>query len=221
MRIGFFALIVFGLAVCPTWAQERPAREGQTDFVALDLGGDEEPSQASARTNGAPPACLKREPEVRILVAAAWRCAGLLAEEDRSRTERVRTAGWLPKISGGVSMDLGDRWEYRYEPGEPRIDELKQDDGWSWEVDLQLDLGRAAYGDDELKVAREAVRRARERRDLAAEVVRLFFARRRLLLHGLPRAGSAGYLQLAEVTAMLDAWTCNRFAHEWCGREKP
>ena len=162
------------------------------------------------------PACLRHEPKVREVVKAAWREAGLLPEDDRSRKSRVRASGWLPKVSGGVSKDMGDRWDYRYEPGTPRVDQLHQDDGLRWDVGLTWDLSKTVYQGDELQVAREASRRARERMDLAAEVIRLYFSRRRLMQNGLPAKGSTSALVLQETTATLDAFTAGSFRGRWC-----
>jgi len=128
----------------------------------------------------------------------------------------VRVAGFLPKLDAGVSMDLGDRKDFRYEVGSPRVDELQVDDGWGWDVGLSLDLAGAAYRSEELQAAREGVRRARERRELALEVIRLQHARRRLLLGGLPAADSEDGAQLEELTDLLDAWTAGRFADALC-----
>ena len=162
------------------------------------------------------PACLRHEPKVREVVKAAWEEAGLLPEDDRSRRSRVRASGWLPKVSGGVSKDMGDRWDYRYEPGTPRVDQLHQDDGLRWDVGLTWDLSKTVYQSDELQVAREASRRARERMDLAAEVIRLYFSRRRLMQDGLPQKGATSALMLQETTATLNAFTAGRFRGRWC-----
>jgi hypothetical protein len=126
-------------------------------------------------------------------------------------------SGWLPRLTGGVRYDLGDRWDYRYEPGEPRVDQLQQDDGWSWDVGLSWDLAGMAFSKDELSVAQERVRRAAARRDLAVEILRVFYARRALLLAGLPARGSAEWIQLLEANAVLDAWTGGAFTDRFCG----
>ena len=211
VMIGFF---VFALADLGYAAEHEGAKWAELN---LDTRSRiERKSKPSAKQ----PDCLTGEPGVQALVAAAWEAAGLLAEQDASRQSRVRLAGWLPKLSGGVSWDMGDRWDYRYEPGEPRVDQLQQDDGLRWDFDLSWDLTRAVYNSDELAVEKEALRRAAERRQLAAEVVRLFFARRALLLEGMPEPQSPAGQQIDETSAILDAWTGGRFAARWCGRLK-
>ncbi len=197
---------------------------GGDRLAEIDLGEmrvEEEDDHRDGRQDepsARPPACLDREPSVDEMVRAAQSRAGLLVEDDLSRRRRLSISGWLPKLSGGVSMDVGDRWDYRYEPGEPRVDRLQQDDGLRWDVGLSWDLARMAFVKEELSVAREAVRRAAERRDLAVEVIRLAYARRRLMSGGVPASGTPARVQLDETTAILDAWTGGKFSKLWCGR---
>jgi hypothetical protein len=174
------------------------------------------PAREAPAQVGRPPACLRKEPPIEELIQAAVEAAGLEAGEDESRGRRVRVAGWLPRLTAGVNMDLGDRQSFRYEPGSPRVDQLQLDDGWSWKVGLTWDPGDGAFHRDELQVAREAVRRARERRELALEIVRLQLARRRLMLAGLPAPDSAEALDLLELTDLLNAWSGRRFAGRLC-----
>jgi len=200
--IPLMALSALCLAGEPDW--------GESLAFEIDLQS-KQPRKKKIR-----PACLRKEPGVREVVKAAWEEAGLLPEDDRSRKSRVRASGWLPRLSGGVSKDMGDRWDYRYEPGTPRVDQLHQDDGLRWDVGLTWDLAGTVFLSEELQVAREASRRARERMDLAAEVIRLYFSRRRLMQNGLPENGSAPALMLLENTATLDAFTGERFCSRWC-----
>ncbi len=197
----------------PGWGQAGGALALEEPPAAAPSAAPVEPA---ARRTPRTPACLRREPSSAELVRAAVEVAGLGAGEDRERAWRVRVAGFLPKLTAGVDMDVGDRQDFRYEPGSPRVDQLQVDDGWGWDVGLSLDLSGAAYRADELQVAREAVRRARERRELALEVIRLQHARLRLLRGGLPTAGSDEGAQLAELGALLDAWTGGRFADRLC-----
>jgi hypothetical protein len=203
------------ILIIPLMAISALCLAGEPDFgedLAFEI--DLESKQPKKKKNR--PACLRHEPRVREVVKAAWEEAGLLPEDDRSRKSRVRAAGWLPKVSGGVSKDMGDRWDYRYEPGTPRVDQLHQDDGLRWDVGLTWDLSKTVYQSDELQVAREASRRARERMDLAAEVIRLYFSRRRMMQNKIPAPGSAPAIMLLEITATLDAFTAGRFRGRWC-----
>jgi hypothetical protein len=192
-----------------------PARADEV--IAFDIRARPESRSPLKR----PPACQANEPPVNEVVRAAWEEAGLLPDEDRSRKLRVRISGWMPKLSAGVSKDVGDKRDYRYEPGNPRIDQFHLDDGLGWDAGISWDVAEAVFRSEELQVARETSRRARERMDLAAEVIRLYFSRRRLTLQGLPPPGSPKAIQLAEATAMLDAWTGSRLKDRWCRQEVP
>jgi hypothetical protein len=215
------------LLIIPLLVFSAPCRAGETDWgvdvstdMSTDLAFDIDPRSGSGETQKKSkkfsPACLRGEPEVREVVQAAWEEAGLQPGDDLSRRRRVRAAGWLPKLSGGVSKDMGDRWDYRYEPGTPRVDQLHQDDGLRWDVGLSWDVSKTVFSTEELQVVREAAKRARERMDLAAEVIRLYFARRRLMPKGVPPPGSRQALELLETTATLDAYTGGRLRGRWC-----
>lgn len=196
--------------------------EPDGDLFALDLGpGSPESDDTASPAARQAPACLDREPDPRQTVRAAWRTAGLGKDDDLSRKRRVRVSGWLPKVSGGITGDRGGRWDHRLEPGEPRVDQLHRDDDLRWDAGLSWDLAEAAFRSEEIQVAREAARRARERMDLAAEIVRLYFLRRRVLRTGLPAADTERALRLEEATATLDAWTGHRFTASWCRPRAP
>ncbi len=207
------------LMIIPLMVLSTLCRAGEPDWgkdLAFDIGPQSELKENQTNKKKFRRVCQRKEPDVREVVRAAWEQAGLQPGEDLSRKSRVRAAGWLPKLSGGVSKDMGDRWDYRYEPGSPRVDQLHQDDGLRWDVDVSWDISKTVFSGEELQVAREASRRARERMDLAAEVIRLYFARRRLMHKGLPVPDSPSAVQFSETTAMLNAYTGDRFRDRWC-----
>jgi hypothetical protein len=205
-------LVIILLMVLPAFC--RAGEPGWGDDLVFDVDPQKKPNEIKKKKFR--PACRLNEPDVREVVRAAWEQAGLQLDEDRSRKSRVRAAGWFPKLSGGVSKDMGDRWDYRYEPGTPRVDQLHQDDGLRWDVDASWNISKIVFSGEELQVAREASRRARERMNLAAEVIRLYFARRRLMQNGLPLPDSLSAVDLSETTAMLNAYTGGRFRDRWC-----
>ncbi len=215
--------VVFAiLFTCMSWAKDAPAplvsSKSRMRKFALVHNGAFDPSRsdnAAIRQTGFGD-CLSSEPKSLELVKAAWAFSGLKREKESSLENRVRISGWLPRLSGGVSYDLGDRWDYKYEPGEPRVDQLHQNNGLSWDAGMSLDLARTVFQVEELSVIKESSRRASERRDLAMEVIRLVFARRQLMLHGMPKEGSAERNRLDEYTAVLDAWTGGAFQNRWC-----
>lgn len=209
------AIVLTGLLAGFSVRAEEPAENELSlgfELLAADQSAFQERTDAEPKLS----ACAEREPTPQEVVRAAWQEAGLLSERDQSRQRRVRLSGWLPKLSGGLSKNIGDRWDFRYEPGTPRVDQLQQDDGLRWEFAATVDLSRAAYDPDEIQVTREASRRTRERMDLAAEILRLYYARRRLVLPGLPPPGSEAAVQLEEATALLDLWTGSSFSGRWC-----
>ncbi len=189
--------------------------------LASPRGKDSPESSTDPRQDefGTEKDCSFAEPRPMELVWAAWEHSGLKRERESSLETRVRVSGWFPRLSGGLSYDLGDKWDYKYKPGEPRVDQLHQNNGLSWDVGITLDLSRTVYQDEELALLKESSRRAAERRDLALEVIRLVYARRQLMLHKVPEPGSMERTQLDEYTAVLDAWTGGVFRDRWCTKE--
>ena len=185
--------------------------------LALDLSPDNKtPPKKQEQKYVISAICARKEPKVIEVVERAWEEAGLNIDWDKSVKTRVRVSGWLPKISAGVSKDMGDRWDYRYEPGTPRVDQLHQDDGLRWDAGLSWDLSRTVYNPAELQVAKESSNRARERQYLSSEIVRLFYLRRKLMITGLPKPGTKAALDFEQATATLNAWTNRRFENRWC-----
>ncbi len=162
------------------------------------------------------PACLAAEPDINQIVEQTWAQAGLSKVQDESRKTRVRFSGWLPKISGGLSQDIGGRWDYKYEAGSTPVDQFHYNDGLRWDVGLSWDLSKIAFRSEELQVARETSKRALERMEIATMVIGLYFTRFRLTLQGLPEPGSDRAIKFLEATAILDAWTGGKFKKSWC-----
>jgi hypothetical protein len=209
-------LLILVVPTAATWANDIKTKdEVIVEQADLALPNDYPPSK-KGQSPDEPPPCLKQEPRVREVIEAAWEQAALTPEEDHSRQTRARISGYLPKISGGLSKDGGNSWKYRYEPGTARVDQLQQTAGLRWDTSIVWDLALFAYNPDELQITREATNRARERRNLASEVIRIFFARQKILRRGMPTPGSRFAQLLAEETAALDTWTGGRFQKQWC-----
>ncbi|RLB58830.1 MAG: hypothetical protein DRI34_03755 [Deltaproteobacteria bacterium] len=201
---------LFMLSAAVVRATEEPGQE-----LALDLSEGVAPATAAPGGRGLDP-CLGREPALERVVHRAWEQAGLQPERDRSRLARARAAGWLPRLSGGFSKDLGGRWSWRYEQG-TTVDQLQQDDGWSWQVSLSWDLAGTVWRGAELQEARASAQRALERMEIATSVIALYLERRRLLTARSGRGVRAVRWRLLELTALLDAWTGGCFRGSWCG----
>ena len=163
------------------------------------------------------PGCAAEEPGISAVLQAAWGELGLAPDQDRDRFRRIRLGGFLPSLTAGLSKELGDRSDYRYEPGSPRVDTVRRNDGWEWRVELRWDLSAMALRSEELRLARESALRSRDRLEFSRTLVRVYFARRRLLSSGLPELQSLATLKLQEANALLDAWTGGRFERRWCG----
>lgn len=190
-----------------------PAKDLGDAQLALDLRSADGSPAAGEEHPLAP--CRFREPALERVVRQAWKQAGLQADRDRARRVRARAAGWLPRLSGGFSKNLGGRWSWRYEQGSS-VDQLQQDDGWSWQVSLRWDLAETVWRGAELQEAKAAARRALERMEIATSVIPLYLERRRLLASPAGRGARARRWRLLELTALLDAWTGGAFHGSWC-----
>jgi len=200
--------------------------EVPSEVIALDIGYDEEfseesvllqkPGEEDNDVEYAPPDCLKREPTAQQTVKAAWKSANLEPEKDASMRHRARVANWLPKLKGGVSKDIGGRWDFRYEPGEPRIDQLHRTDGWGFDIGVSWDFSDLVFDSEEIRVLQQSSHRVLERMEVASAVLDLYFTRLELLKTGIPKPGSKAALSYLEATARLDIWTGGVFHKRWC-----
>lgn len=211
-------MVVFIAGVAQS-QQEQAPENAEDEAVTVS---EEVPQPALKQQNAKPriySACMGNEPDVQKVVRAAWEEAGLLRDDDVSRAGRVRASGWLPRIAGGVSKDMDDSRDYRYEPGDPRVDQIHLDKSIDWDVGLSWEMSDIVFRSEELQVAREASRRSRERLNLANEVIRLYFTRKKLLYQGGVDNEADFEIRLAEITATLNVWTGGRFERLWCGKK--
>ncbi len=218
MKSGVLVVMIW-MYVNPAWAQD----DSQSDFSHVEVRIEPEEKKSNPMSlsqkrgkERRKAVCLDREPDVRDVVRATWQEAGLQRSDDLSRAGRVRISGWFPKIAGGVSRDLDNGRDYRYEPGSPRVDQLHLDKGFDWDVGLAWDTADIVYRSEELQVARETARRSRERLDMAHEVIRLYFARKKLIQTDPDFGEGDFFIRLEEITATLDTWTGGRYRRHWC-----
>jgi hypothetical protein len=125
-------------------------------------------------------------PHVRTVIDAAYRAAGLHRDIGRGFVRRARLAGLVPWLSVRTARDT--TWR-----------DLEPDVGRSTTLEVRATwrLDRLVFEPRELQVASlEAVRR-RERRRLANQVIRLYFAWKQ----------ADGSLRAEEFAAELDALT--------------
>jgi hypothetical protein len=158
------------------------------------------------------------EPSIAEVRAAALRHAGL----DRTRApawgRRARLGALLPTLTlrGGRGTDR-DRDLSRRSSGDERLAVGAGEDRF-FEARAVWELDRLVFDADEIRAAEVGQRLHRERLALAAQVTTLYFQRRKLLLELRLRppasaaAGELRRLELAELTAQLDALTGGYFS---------
>lgn len=166
------------LAPCATVHADDSEREGQPDD---DLVIDEVRARVAA---SAPP--------VAEVVGAAVRAAGLDADPARSAARRARLAGLVPHVS--VRAGNTASWH-----------DAEADVGRGTSVELRATwrLDRLVFDSRELQAQAMSTARRREKRRLAARVIRAYFTWKRAAMAGaLVRRDEAE----AELDAMTDGW---------------
>jgi hypothetical protein len=122
---------------------------------------------------------------------------------------RARRGGWLPQVRLGVRR--GRTQDLSTQTTSTRV---STDDDLVLDASLTLRLDRAAYGPDEVSLAREGRARAEARDARARLVVAAYFERRRLQLERdlLGRRDLGTLLRIEELGALLDALTSGAFS---------
>lgn len=122
---------------------------------------------------------------------------------------RARRGGWLPQVRVGVRR--GRTQDLSTQTTSTRV---STDDDLVLDASLTLRLDRAAYGPDEVSLAREGRARAEARDARARLVVAAYFERRRLQLERdlLGRRDLGTLLRIEELGALLDALTSGAFS---------
>jgi len=133
-----------------------------------------------------------RAPDVKVVVAAAIRHAGLAGDPGKGLRTRARWAGLAPWITVRAARDIG--WN------EDNL--AKVDHGEVLEVRATWRLDRLVFDSSAARAHGLDASRARARRALTREVIHLYFRRQRLAADP-----AADPLDLAEVTALLDELT--------------
>jgi len=180
---------------------------------------------ASAQLDGAPaepvaptPAQIRQalhryryEPTVRQLLEAIAEDPAIDPERARELARRARRGGWLPTLRVGARR--GQQRDLSQSGGETDPD-VSTDDDLTLDASLTFRLDRAAYGPDEVSLAREERSRALDRQERARTVVAAYFERRRLQLERDLGGASAVdvELRILELEALLDAFTGGAFS---------
>lgn len=223
-------VLAWGLSAAQSWAQDAPVRgrgprahasrepePHRTDAAALDLRSDGDPSTpappaSQAREASRLLAGFEREPDIAAVQEAAARFVGADPSRVRSWRARVRHAAWLPELRVRVQKGYEDDL-LATATGHSRA----TDDDLVFEVQARWRFDRLLFDRNELFVSREATLLADLRREITAEVTRLYFQRRRLQVElrlasaASPRVHAHRVLRLQELTAELDAMTGGYF----------
>lgn len=158
MRLASFVMAMLALAPSAAAAQEVSAREVHAALVAQ-----------------------RGEPDVQEVVAAVLRHSGVDPARADAAMERARLSGLLPMVRAGLRQGTGYDFLTRQSDttGTSSVTSA-QDLAFIGQLTFRLD--RLLYAADERTLLRESRAAAERRLELIAEVVRLYFERRRLLV---------------------------------------
>ena len=138
-----------------------------------------------------PPGAVERAntPDVRQVLEAAYRAAGLHRDVGRGFVRRARLAGLVPWLSVRTARDTN--WH-----------DLKQDVARSATIEVRATwrLDRLVFEPRELQISTLEAARRRERRRLARQVIRAYFAWRHATSDARAEAAAA------ELDALTDGW---------------
>jgi hypothetical protein len=178
------ALAIVGLA--PRSAVAAPA--------AQDSGGMDDAESSGPRR-------AVRGPGVGAVLAAAYAAAGLDHDPKDSWIRRARLAGLVPWVTVRTTRDTS--WQ---------DDQSEVGHGTSLELRATWRLDRLLFDSRELQVAAVESARRRERRRLAARVIRTYFAWRRAA--SIASDDERVATRVAEAAAELDALTDGWFSDQ-------
>jgi len=173
---------------------------------AADPSDAAEPSGSSSDRAGLRAAA--RGPAISAVLAAAYAAAGLDRDPQGGWIRRARLAGLVPWITVRTTHDTS--WqETTSEVGHGTSLELRA----TWRLD------RLLFDSKELQIAAVETARRRERRRLAARVIRAYFTWRRAASIATPDERVA--TRVAEAAAELDALTDGWFSEHLRSRPDP
>ncbi len=161
-------------------------------------------------------ACL---PAVRTAAVAR---AQAEPERARSLVGRAGHAAWLPELRLRGEKRLGRSESLDVRPGTAAAPTIGRDalgldvfDDVRYEVRATWDLPRLIFSPDEVAAVQQALRMADMRREIEAQVNRIYFERRRLLVNpagGPPVEATGALLRVEELEAELDAVSGGAFS---------
>ncbi|MAQ13577.1 MAG: hypothetical protein CMN30_02105 [Sandaracinus sp.] len=170
---------------------------------------DPQPREPSPRVIARALARYRHEPTVEVLLRAIADDEAFDPERARALARRARRGGWLPTLQVGArrgqQRDLSQAGA-----DDPR---LSTDDDLTLDATLTFRLDRAAYGPDEVALAREERTRELERQERYRVVIAAYYERRRLQLERdlMGRHDVLTAVRIRELAALLDAFTGGAF----------
>jgi hypothetical protein len=215
------------LTFAASYARSTRRRSLQALAVAeVPLGGpDPRPvAQPSAPTYPAPYVTPypPRDPDAHCLAAARLRAvARAQAEPERARSlvARAGRAAWLPelRLRGEKRLGRSESLDLRASGASGARDALGLDasDDVRYEVRATWDLPRLVFSPEEVAAVQQALRMADMRREIEAQVNRIYFERRRLLVNpaGAPPVEATGaLLRVEELEGELDSLSAGEFS---------
>ena len=148
-------------------------------------------------------------PSIDAVLSAAYVTAGLDHDPADSWIRRARLAGLVPWVTVRTANDTS--WQ---------DDHSEVGHGTTVEVRATWRLDRLLFDNHELQVAGIEAARRRERRRLAARVIRAYFTWRRAAGVAFPDGDDRVAIRIAETTAELDALTDGWFSEAIARHER-
>jgi hypothetical protein len=189
-----------------------PARADTTTTTTAERAAERR------RVNAALADLEAREPALAEVRSAALRYAGLGESPASGWSRRARAAALLPTLTLRARVGSGqDEGRTRQSTGTERLD-VGSDHDRVYEARAVWELDRLVFDDAEIRAAQTAQRLHQARLQLVAQVTAVFHQRRRLQLEDIldrtddPAAAALRALEIAELTAQLDALTDGYFS---------
>lgn len=181
------------------------------DAVAQDeVPGEARPSDPSPAAISRALRRYRHEPSVEVLLRAVAADDAFDPERARALARRARRGGWLPTLRVGARRGQQRDLSQAGTAEDPR---LSTDDDLSLDATLTFRFDRAAYGPDEVALAREERSRALERQGRYRMIIAAYFERRRLQLERdlMGRRDVMTLVRIRELASLLDALTGGAF----------
>lgn len=188
MRAAIIALTALAaIGLVPRSVAAAPAASGVVD--------DAESSERHQAVHG---------PAIGAVLAAAYAAAGLDRDPKDSWIRRARLAGLIPWVTVRTTRDTS--WQ---------DDQSEVGHGTSLELRATWRLDRLLFDGRELQVAAVEAARRRERRRLAARVIRAYFTWRRAasIVSDDERVTTRVAEAAAELDALTDGWFSAQLRH--------